>query len=64
MAYVGKIPLTTPWLLAGLTLYVILVAIAAAGFTPTLRWQIAALDAGGPTSPEYQRLRPGASSSA
>lgn len=56
MAYVGKIPLTTPWLLTGLTLYVILVVIAAAGYTPTLRRQIAALDAGGPNSPEYQRL--------
>ncbi len=56
MAGVGKIPLTTPWLLTGLTLYVILVVIAAAGYTPTLRRQIASLEAGGPRSPEYRRL--------
>jgi len=35
---------------------VILVVIAAAGYTPTLRRQIASLDAGGPNSPEYQTL--------
>jgi uncharacterized membrane protein len=56
MTYMGKIPLTTPWLLASLTLYAILVVIAAVGYTPTLRRQIAALDAGGPKSPEYRRL--------
>jgi uncharacterized membrane protein len=52
MTYVGKIPLTTPWLLTSVILYVILVVIATAGYTPTLRRQIAAVDAGGPKSPE------------
>ena len=56
MAGIGRIPFTTPWLLTSLILYVILVIIAAAGYTPTLRRQIQALDAGGPHSPEYQRL--------
>lgn len=56
MAGIGRIPFTTPWLLTGLILYAILVIIAAAGYTPTLRRQIQALDAGGPHSPEYQRL--------
>ena len=56
MAYLGKIPLTTPWVLTGLILYVVVVVIAAVGYTPTLRRQIAALDAGGPKSPEYRRL--------
>ena len=56
MVYLGRIPWTTPWLLASLILYVILVVIAAAGYTPTLRRQIASLDAGGPDSPEYQAL--------
>lgn len=56
MVGVGKIPWTTPWLLTGLILFVLLVVIAAAGYTPTLRRQIASLDAGGPASPEYQRL--------
>ena len=56
MVYLGRIPWTTPWLLASLILYVILVVIAAAGYTPTLRRQIVSLDAGGPKSPEYQAL--------
>lgn len=56
MAGMGKIPFNTPWLLTGIILYAILVVIAAAGYTPTLRRQIQALDAGGPNSPEYQRL--------
>ena len=56
MVYLGRIPWTTPWLLTSLILYVILVVIAAAGYTPTLRRQIASLDAGGPNSPEYQKL--------
>jgi uncharacterized membrane protein len=56
MAGMGKISFRTPWLLTSLILYVILVVIAAAGYTPTLRRQIQALDAAGPNSPEYQRL--------
>ena len=56
MVGVGKVPITTPWLLTGLILFVILVVIAAAGYTPTLRRQVASLDAGGPASPEYQKL--------
>jgi len=52
----GRIPISTPWVLTGLVLWVILVVIAAARYTPTLRRQIQALDAGGPTSPEYRRL--------
>ncbi len=56
MAGIGRIPLTTPWLLTGLILYVILVVIALAGYTPTLRRQIQALDGGGPNSTEYQAL--------
>lgn len=56
MVYLGRIPWTTPWLLTSLILFVILVVIAAAGYTPTLRRQIASLDAGGPNSPEYQTL--------
>lgn len=52
----GRIPISTPWVLTGLVLWVILVVIAAAGYTPTLRRQIEALDAGGPASPQYQTL--------
>jgi uncharacterized membrane protein len=56
MAGMEKISFRTPWLLTSLILYVILVVIAAAGYTPTLRRQIQALDAAGPNSPEYRRL--------
>jgi uncharacterized membrane protein len=56
MAAVGRIPFTTPWLLTGVILYVVLVLIGLLGYTPTLRRQIAALDAGGATAPEYHRL--------
>ena len=56
MVTLGKIPWATPWLLMSLILYVIVVAIAAAGYTPTLRRQIAALAAGGGNSAEYQQL--------
>ena len=55
-AGIGHIPLTTPWLLTGLILYILLVLVAVAAYTPTLRRQIAALDAGGPQSPEYRRV--------
>lgn len=55
MVQVGKVP-WAPWLVTGLILYVVVVVIAAALYTPTLRRQIAALDAGGPQSTEYQRL--------
>ncbi len=55
-AGVGRIPITTPWVLTGLILWIVLVVIAAAGYTPTLRRQIRALDGGSPDSPEYRRL--------
>ncbi len=55
MVYVGKVP-WAPWMVAGLILYVLVVVIAAAVYTPTLRRLIASLDAGGPQSTEYQRL--------
>ena len=56
MVGMGKIPWTTPWLLTSLILYVILVVVAAAGYTPTLRRQSAALEAGGPGAEAYRRL--------
>lgn len=56
LAGMGKIGFGTPWLLTGLILFVVLVAVAAAGYTPTLRRQIRSLDAGGPDSPEYRQL--------
>lgn len=55
MVGAGHIPLfTTPWLLTGLILYVVLVIIAAAVYTPTLRLGAQALETGGTGSPEFQ----------
>jgi uncharacterized membrane protein len=56
MTGMGHIPISTPWVLAGLILWLILVVIAAAGYTPALRRQIQTLDGPGPTSAEYQRF--------
>jgi uncharacterized membrane protein len=56
MTGMGHIPISTSWVLTGLILWVILVVIAAAGYTPALRRQIQTLDGPGPTSAEYQRF--------
>jgi uncharacterized membrane protein len=53
---VGGIPWTTTWIIIALVLYVAVVVIAVAGYSPTLRKQIAMLEAEGPASGEYQRL--------
>jgi uncharacterized membrane protein len=54
--FVGGIPLTTPWILGGLILWAILLAVGAGVYTPTLRKQLAALESGGPDAPAYQAL--------
>jgi uncharacterized membrane protein len=56
MAFVGTIPLTTPWLLTSLVLFVAVVLIGLLGYTPTLRRQIEALDSEGIRSANYQAL--------
>lgn len=56
MAFVGSIPLTTPWLLTSLVLFVAVVLIGLLGYTPTLRRQIEALDSEGIRSANYQAL--------
>ncbi|HET6315172.1 MAG TPA: DUF2269 family protein [Chloroflexota bacterium] len=53
---VGGIPWTTAWIIIALVLYVTVVAVAVAGYSPTLRKQIAILEAEGPASDEYRRL--------
>lgn len=55
MTGMGHIPVSTPWVLTSLILYVILIVIAAAGYSPTLRRGIETLDAGGPDSPEFKQ---------
>ncbi len=56
MAWVGGVELTQFWLATALGLYAILFVLGLAVYTPTLRAQIGALDASGPTSQEYRRL--------
>lgn len=57
MVFVGRLPWTTPWLLTAIVLYIAMVLFAAFGYTPLLRRQIAALQAGGPESAEFRALR-------
>ena len=56
MVWIGDWDITTFWILASLVLYVAVVVLGLGVYSPTLRGQIAALDAGGPSSPEYQAL--------
>ena len=56
MVFVVRLPLTTPWLLTALVLYVIVVLVGLLGYTPTLRHQIRMLDSEGFHSPNYQAL--------
>jgi len=53
---IGGIPLTTPWVLGGIVLWAILLVAGFLVYTPTLRAQIAALDASGAESPAYGAL--------
>jgi uncharacterized membrane protein len=54
MAWVGQLPLRTPWLATALVLYVVMVVVAVAGYTPALKRQMVVLDRSGVSSPEYQ----------
>ena len=56
MAFLAPIPLKTPWLLTGLTLYVIAGLLGAFGFTPIVKQQIQLLDSEGIDSPNYQAV--------
>ena len=48
--------LTEFWISAGLALYAIVVAVGLGVYTPTLRKQLAVIEADGPSSPEYRAL--------
>lgn len=56
MIFAARFPLTTPWLLTALVLYVLVVLVSMFGYTPTLRQQIEILDSEGFSSPTYQTL--------
>src|SRR5438445_11295333 len=55
MLYAGHLALATPWIATGLGLFIVGMAIGARGYTPALRSQIQALEAGGPKSDVYRR---------
>jgi uncharacterized membrane protein len=58
MALGSGIPLTTPWLMTALILYVLLVIVGVAGYTPTLKKQVQLVEANvaNANSPEYAAL--------
>jgi uncharacterized membrane protein len=56
MIFVLPLPLTTPWVLTALVLYVFLILIGLLGYTPTLRRQIQVLDSEGIASANYKAL--------
>ena len=57
MVFIGPWDITDFWILASLGLWVVLVALGATQYTPTLRRQIAALDTNGASSAEYVALQ-------
>ena len=56
MTFVGNIPLTTPWILTALVLYVALVLVGLFGYTPTLRRQVQLVESGAADTPEFASL--------
>lgn len=56
MVLEGDLEFSTFWIAAGLVLFVVLTVIALAVFTPTLRKQIAIVEAGETDTDEYRRL--------
>jgi uncharacterized membrane protein len=56
MTLIAGIPLTTPWILTALVLYVAVVLIGLFGYTPTLRRQIQLVEAGQAGSSDYAAL--------
>ena len=56
MVWVGDLDLAQFWLLTALALYAVAVGLGLFVYTPTLRAQIAALEASGADSPEFRAL--------
>lgn len=52
----GQLPITTPWILTALVLFIAVGLMAALGFTPTLKRQIQLVEAGSGGTPEYNAL--------
>jgi uncharacterized membrane protein len=56
LVWEGGIPFSTFWIAASLVLYVVLVVLAMAGYSPALRQQIALAEAGRVDSDEYRQV--------
>lgn len=56
MVLTADIPLTTPWILLSLILWLVMILLGLFGYTPTLRRQIAAAESGGADSEEYKAV--------
>lgn len=56
MVWEARFQLATPWILSALILYVALLLLGLLGYTPTLKRQIAVLEASGPDSEEYRSV--------
>jgi uncharacterized membrane protein len=56
MVWESGIPLSTFWIAASLVLYVVLVVIAVAGYTPALRQQVALAEAGRIDTDVYRKV--------
>jgi uncharacterized membrane protein len=56
MAFLLPIPLTTPWLLTALVLYVLAALVGIAFYAPVVRRQISVLETDGFAAPAYQAI--------
>jgi uncharacterized membrane protein len=54
MVLVGRLPLTLPWLLVALVLYVLTALLGIFAYAPLLRRQMTLAETSGPASPEYR----------
>lgn len=56
MVFIGGYDITELWILGSLALWAVVAVLGATLYSPTLRRQIASLDAGGPATAEFQSL--------
>ena len=56
MVWVNRLPLLTPWIIVPIVLLVVVSAVAAAFFSPSLQRQITLVDSPGPYSVEYKSV--------
>jgi len=54
LVWVGRLPLTLPWLLVALILYVLTALLGIFAYAPVLRRQMSLAETSGPASPEYR----------